>query len=168
MQVPTVRPSRAVDGRPACCASDDCGLCPVDSKGTALNMVYPGIQNRIELKTSLLVVEVHADRQNVEGVTAIDPEGVRHRIRARQFVLAANGVDSCLLLQRSRDVPQHPMLGCCYMDHPSFELSIYASGFDAAPGYGDSAQTGMITSSSKRWRQTCPCRCWARSGCPIP
>jgi hypothetical protein len=90
-------------------------------------------------------VDVHVDRERVEAITAIDPGGVTHRIRARQFVVAANGVDSCLLLQRSRDVPKHAMLGRCYMDHPSFELAIYGSGLDARPGYGDSAQTGMIT-----------------------
>ncbi len=146
MQVPTVRPSKAVDGRPACCGSDVCTLCPVDSKGTALNMVFPAIRERVELRSGLLAVEIHVRGRRVEAVTAIDPDGATQRITARHFVIASNGVDSCLLLQRSPEVPKHETLGRCYMDHASFELAIYGSGLDARPGYGNSAQTGMITS----------------------
>ena len=146
MQVPTVRPSKAVDGRPACCGSDVCTLCPVDSKGTALNMVFPAIRERVELRSGLLAVEIQVRGRRVEAVTAIDPDGATQRITARHFVIASNGVDSCLLLQRSPEVPKHETLGRCYMDHASFELAIYGSGLDARPGYGNSAQTGMITS----------------------
>ncbi len=146
MQVPTVRPSKAVDGRPACCGSDVCTLCPVDSKGTALNMVFPAIRERVELRSGLLAVEIQVRGRRVEAVTAIDPDGATQRITARHFVIASNGVDSCLLLQRSPGVPKHETLGRCYMDHASFELAIYGSGLDARPGYGNSAQTGMITS----------------------
>src|SRR5690606_3533191 len=54
IEVPTVRPSRAVGTRPACCGSNQCHLCPIDSKGTALNTVYPSIRDRIDLRTGLL------------------------------------------------------------------------------------------------------------------
>ena len=30
------------------------------------------------------------------------------------------------------------------MDHPVFHLAVYGHGFDARPGYGDTAQTGMF------------------------
>ncbi len=109
--VPTVRPSRAVDGRPKCCATNVCSLCPVDSKGTALNMVYPSIQARIDLRSGLLATEVETRAGLVTSVTAMDEKGARHRISARQFVVACNGVDSCLLLQRSPAVPRHSSLG---------------------------------------------------------
>ena len=143
--VPTVRPSRAVDGRPKCCATNVCSLCPVDSKGTALNTVYPSIQNRIDLRSGLLAIAVEARAGVVTSVTATDEKGARHRISARQFVVACNGVDSCLLLQRSPAVPRHSSLGRYYMDHPVFDLAIHGAGFDAKPGYGDSAQTAMFT-----------------------
>jgi glucose dehydrogenase len=145
-QVPTVRPSRQIGTRPRCCATNQCHLCPIDSKGTALNTVYPAIEKRIELQTGWLAVELHCDRKRVTGVTCVDAGGGRHRIHARQFVVACNGVDSCLLLQRSPDVPKLPSLGRYYMDHPVFELAIYGTGLDARPGYGDSAQTGMLVS----------------------
>ncbi len=145
MPVPTVRPSRAVENRPACCGSNKCMLCPVDSKGTALNTVYPSIRGRIALHSGLLATEIHCRNGRVERVTTVDAQGGRHCFRAQQFVVACNGIDSCLLIQRSPDVPKHPSLGRYYMDHPDFDLAIYGSGLETRPGYADSAQTGMVT-----------------------
>jgi choline dehydrogenase-like flavoprotein len=145
MQVPTVRPSQAVDGRPKCCGTNLCDLCPVDSKGTALNTVYPSMRDRVDLRSGLLVTEIRCRSGQATSLSAVDAEGRRLEIRARQFVIACNGIDSCLLLLRSGDVPRHPSLGRYYMDHPVFDLAVYGTGFDTKPGYGDSAQTGMIT-----------------------
>jgi choline dehydrogenase-like flavoprotein len=150
MQVPTVRPSEAVDQRPKCCGTNLCDLCPIDSKGTALNTVYPSIRERVDLHSGLLVTEIHCRSDRVTSLSAVDAEGRSRRIRARQFVVACNGVDSCLLLQRSGDVPKHQSLGRHYMDHPMLTFAVYGSGFDARPGYGDSAQTGMITTFFER------------------
>jgi choline dehydrogenase-like flavoprotein len=156
MQVPTVRPSAPVDGRPQCCASDHCTLCPIDSKGTALNTVYPAIREKVELRSGLLATEVHVGGRRVEGLTVVDRDGKPSRVSARHVVIAANGVDSCLLLQRSAGIPKHPTLGCCYMDHPSFDVAIYGTGLDARPGYGNSAQTGMITAFFERAAEALP------------
>ncbi len=156
MQVPTVRPSVAVDGRPKCCGTDLCGLCPIDSKGTALNTVYPSIRERLDLRSGLLVTDVHCSGRRVTAVTAVDVAGRRTRISAREFVVACNGVDSPLLLLRSQDVPKHPSLGRYYMDHPVFHLAVYDAGFDARPGYGDSAQTGMVTTFFEKVAEDLP------------
>jgi choline dehydrogenase-like flavoprotein len=145
MPVPTVRASAAVDGRPACCGTSTCGLCPVNAKGTALNTVYPSIRDRVEIKTGLLATEIHCKSGRVTGITAVDRDGGCHTVQAKQFVVACNGIDSCLLLQRSPDVPKHASLGRYYMDHPDFDLVIYGTGVESRPGYGDSAQTGMVT-----------------------
>lgn len=156
MQVPTVRPSAAIDGRPRCCATDKCELCPIDSKGTALNTVYPSIRERIELRSGLLATGVHVSGRRATAVTAVDAQGRETRITAREFVVACNGVDSPLLLMRSRDVPKHPSLGRYYMDHPVFQLVVYDAGFDAKPGVGDSAQTGMVTAFFERTSDDLP------------
>jgi choline dehydrogenase-like flavoprotein len=156
MPVPTVRPSAPVGGRPQCCASDHCNLCPIDSKGTALNTVYPAIRGKVELRSGLLATEIHVRGRRVDGVTVVDREGKRSRVTARHVVVAANGVDSCLLLQRSDGVPKHPTLGRGYMDHPAFELAIYGTGLDTRPGYGSSAQTGMITTFFERTAEALP------------
>lgn len=145
MAIPTVRLSRAIDNRPACCGTNTCGLCPVDAKGNALNTVYPSIRESVEIKTGLLATEIQCKNGRVVGVQAVDREGRSHCVRARQFVVACNGVDSVLLLQRSPDVPKHPSLGRYYMDHPDFDIVAYGSGLETMPGYADSAQTGMVT-----------------------
>jgi choline dehydrogenase-like flavoprotein len=145
MPVPTVRASASVDGRPACCGTSTCGLCPVNAKGTALNTVYPSIRDRVDIKTGLLATEIQCRNGRVTSVTAVDRDGDCHTFRANQFVVACNGIDSCMLLQRSPDVPKHPSLGRYYMDHPDFDLVMYGTGLKSRPGYGDSAQTGMVT-----------------------
>ena len=150
MQIPTVRPPEEVEGRPRCCGTNLCGLCPIDSKGTALNTVYPALRERVELQTGLMVTELHCAGGRVVALTAVDEAGDRHRIEAREFVVACNGIDSCLLLLRSADVPTHPALGRHYMDHPAFDLAVYGTSLETKPGYGDSAQTGMITSFFER------------------
>ena len=156
VEVPSVRPTRAVGARPACCGSNTCNLCPVDSKGTALNTVYPAIRERVALRTGLLVTALHCRQGRVVSVTAVDAEGARHRIHARQFVVACNGVDSVLLLQRSEDVPKLPDLGRYFMDHPIIQIGIYGSGVDARPGYGDSAQTAMFVPFFERLSEELP------------
>ena len=145
-QVPTVRPSQAIGSRPRCCGSNECHLCPIDSKGTALNTVYPEIERTVDVVTERLAVDIQCARGRAVAVTCVDAKGEKHRIHARDFVVACNGVDSCLLLQRSADVPKHPSLGLYFMDHPVFELAIHGTPIDARPGYGDSAQTGMLLS----------------------
>jgi glucose dehydrogenase len=143
-QVPTVRPSREVGTQPKCCSTNKCHLCPIDSKGTALNTVYPAIAPHVEIETGRLAVELHCAGGRVTSVTCLDAQGAQHRIHAREFVVACNGVDSPLLLQRSPGVPKLPTLGRYYMDHPVFELAIYGTGIETRPGYGASAQTGML------------------------
>ena len=144
LQIPTTRLSRTTGGLPQCCGTNHCDLCPTDSKGNALNTVYPAIKSRIDLRTGWLTTEVHASRGRVQAVSALDAEGKTHRVEAKQFVIACGGVDSVLLLQRSPDVPQLPSLGRYYMDHPIIELAVYDAGVDAKPGYGDSAQVAMF------------------------
>jgi choline dehydrogenase-like flavoprotein len=144
LQIPTTRLSRTSGGLPQCCGTNTCELCPTDSKGTALNTLYPAIRSKIALRTGLLATTLHAKGGRVQAVTALDAQGAPHRIEAREFVVACGGVDSVLLLQRSPDVPQLPSLGKYYMDHPIIELAIYDSGVESKPGWGDSAQVAMF------------------------
>jgi choline dehydrogenase-like flavoprotein len=144
IELPTVRPSEFVGTQPPCCGSNNCHLCPINSKGTALNMVYPAIHDRVTLRSGMLATSIDCRRGRAESVTAVDAEGRTHKIVARQFVVACNGVDSCLLLQRSPTVPKLPSLGRFFMDHPIIQIALYDTGVDARPGYGDSAQTAMF------------------------
>ena len=156
MPMPTMRPSRAVGSRPRCCGSNHCSLCPVDAKGTALNTVYPSIVDRIELHCGLLATEVECTGGAVRAVSGVDAEGNPWRLRAEQFVVACNGVDSPLLLLRSPSVPHHETLGRCYMDHPFLAFAVWAPGVEALPGYGDTIYSGMITTFFERAGEDLP------------
>ena len=118
--------------------------------------MFPSIRDRVALETGWLATTIHCAGGRVEAVTAVDAKGGTRRIQARQFVLACNGVDSCLLLQRSADVPKLPSLGRYFMDHPIIQIAIYGSGVDARPGYGDSAQTGMFVPFFERTSSALP------------
>ena len=156
VQVPTTRASQPVDGRAACCGANKCDLCPAEAKGHALNTLYPSIRERIALRPGLMVTELQCGRGRAQSAIAVDKDGRRHRLEADLFVVACNGVDSCLLLQRSPTVPQLPALGRHYMDHPVFEVAVYDSGLETRPGYGDSAQTGMLLSFFERVAEDLP------------
>jgi choline dehydrogenase-like flavoprotein len=154
--MPTTRGSESVDGRPACCGTNKCDLCPVEAKGTALNTVYPSIRDRVEWQFGWMATELQHRSGRVRSVVALDAKGARHRIEARTFIVACNGVDSCLLLQRSPTLPRLPALGRYYMDHPAFEIAIYDTGLDARPGYGDNPQTGMLLTFFERVSRDLP------------
>jgi hypothetical protein len=93
----------------------------------------PSIRLGSTCARDILATELETRAGLVTSVTAMDEKGGRHRISARQFVVACNGVDSCLLLQRSPAVPRHSSLGRYYMDHPVFDLAVHATEFDAKP-----------------------------------
>ena len=144
LQIPTSRLSRTTGGLPQCCGTNKCEACPTDSKGTALNTLYPSIRSRVELRTGLLATTIHARGGRAEAVSAVDASGVTHRIEAREFVVACNGVDSALLLQRSPDLPHMlPSLGRTTWTTRSSSRHVRL-GRGRAARYGDSAQTGMF------------------------
>ncbi len=150
LPVPCARPSRPVDECPACCGSNRCMHCPIDSKITALNTVHPALGKQVEIATGLLVREIRCEGRRAVEVRALDARGETRLFRGREVVVACNGVDSPLLLLASPSVPRHSALGRFYMDHASFRVAVHGSGLDARPGYGDSAQTGMVTTFFER------------------
>lgn len=100
--LPTARPSRAtVSGRPRCCASGVCALCPIDSKFTILNTfqsVYADPRVTLVTDATALAVEVSASRAT----------GVRYRRNGTESIasgsvvgLGANAVFNPYLLLRS-------------------------------------------------------------------
>ena len=110
---------------------------------------------------------LHVGGRRVDHVTVIDRDGNRDRVSARHFVIAANGVDSCLLLQRSADVPKHSTLGRCYMDHPSFDLAIYGTELDRETRLRQQRADGDDYSVLREdGGDAAGLRSWERSGSP--
>jgi choline dehydrogenase-like flavoprotein len=126
---PSARNSRNYDGRKACCGSNSCTpICPTGAQYSANTDVDKAIHAgarlidratvyRFELNESRMLVALHYKL----------PDGAMHRLTAKQFVLAANSIESPRLLLMSAD-PLAPggianssgMVGRNLMDHVLF------------------------------------------------
>lgn len=104
-----------------------CGFgCPTNAKLGALTTTVPGALNAgATLIHSLRAEQLHwqQDRINeLEGValdaTATEPTGVRVRLRARHFVVAASAIGSPGLMLRSKIPDPHQRLGKGSFLHP--------------------------------------------------
>ena len=129
---PCARPSRAVGGRPRCCASGVCGLCPIDSKWSVQNsMGELFADRRVVLETGASVQAVDIEAGVARGVLW-QAEGREHRARASVVVLAANAIFNPHILLRSG--LEHPDLGCHLFEQAGVMALAHLDGVDAFQG----------------------------------
>ena len=79
--LPQARPSRPLQGRPACCGSATCELCPVDARFSPLNglravLEHPGLELREQTVAARL--RQRPDGRGIEAIEAIEANGDRH------------------------------------------------------------------------------------------
>jgi choline dehydrogenase-like flavoprotein len=141
--LPQARPSESIQGRPPCCGSATCELCPVDARFSALNglrsvLDHPGL----ELHEQTVVARVHAAAggREVEAVEAVGADGARLQVRAGTYVLAANGFENPGILLRSG--LEREDVGRYLADHG--HTTVFADlDKDVKPGYGTALVTGL-------------------------
>lgn len=141
--LPQARPSRAIQGRPPCCGSAVCELCPVDSRFSPLNglsavLEHPGLDLREQTVAARLRIGPDGE---VEGVETIDPGGGRTLVRGKRYVLAANGIENPGLLLRSG--LEGPAVGKYLFDHGHTTVTVTLRK-ELEPGVGDSLSTGLV------------------------
>lgn len=141
--LPQARPSRAIQGRPPCCGSAVCELCPVDARFSPLNglsavLEHPGLDLRQQTVAARLRT---GPAGAVEGVEAIEPGGGRALVRGRRYVLAANGIENPGLLLRSG--LDGPAVGRYLFDHGHTTVTVTLRK-ELEPGVGDSLSTGLV------------------------
>ena len=141
--LPQARPSRPLQGRPACCGSATCELCPVDARFSALNglravLQHPGL--RIHQQTVAARLRRAPRRRGIEAIEALGANGEQTLVRADRFVLAASGFENPAILLRSG--LERPALGRYLFDHAHTTLAVRL-GRDLRPGHGDSLSTGL-------------------------
>ena len=141
--LPQARPSRPLQGRPACCGSATCELCPVDARFSPLNgltavLDHPGL----DLRTETVAARLSTDPAGrlIDGIEAIDASGGRLPIRAKRYVLAASGFENPAILLRSG--LERDAVGRYLFDHAHTTLTVSLRR-DLQPGYGDSLSTGI-------------------------
>jgi glucose dehydrogenase len=140
--LPQARPTQPLQGRPACCGSATCELCPVDARFSALNgleavLEHPGL----ELHEETVAARLRLERgRAIAGVEAIGPGGERLLLRGNRYVLAANGIENPGLLLRSG--LDGPAVGRYLFDHAHTTVTVTVRR-ELEPGHGYSLSTGL-------------------------
>jgi glucose dehydrogenase len=141
--LPQARPSRPLQGRPACCGSATCELCPVDARFSSLNGLRAVLEHpslRLHEQTIATRLRRGADGRRIEAIEAIGASGERTSFRAKRFVLAANGFENPAILLRSGFERQ--AVGRYLFDHGHTTLIVWLRR-DLRPGHGNSLSTGL-------------------------
>lgn len=93
------------DGRPACCGNNNCfPVCPIAAKYDAATSL-PKIEAKGgKILANAVVYRIETGEKNsVEAVHFFDPEKRSHRVTARLFVIACNGIETPKLLLLSKN-----------------------------------------------------------------
>jgi len=141
--LPQARPSRSLQGRPACCGSATCELCPVDARFSPLNglravLEHPGL--RLHQQTVAARLRPQLSGRRIDAIEALGAHGERVLVRAPRYVLATSGFENPAILLRS-DL-QRPAVGRYLFDHGHTTLTVSLRR-DLKPGYGFSLSTGL-------------------------
>ncbi|MDE1167821.1 MAG: GMC family oxidoreductase [Pseudomonas sp.] len=128
----TARNSRTYDGRPACCGNNNCmPICPIDAQYHGGIAAAAAEKSGVRLITHAVVYRIEHDAQDrIVAVHFYDPDKRSTRVTGKQFILAANGIESPKLLLLSAS-DKHPKglanssdtVGRNLMDHPSNSLT---------------------------------------------
>jgi glucose dehydrogenase len=141
--LPQARPTRSIAGRPACCGSGRCTLCPVDAKYTCLHTMEDEKlldRENLVLRQETIVARVRVRSGRVTELDCIGRDGARFTVRAKTVVLAAAGLENAAILLRSgldgRDT------GHWLMDH-QHRVFVVRLNRSARPGQGTTISTGI-------------------------
>lgn len=131
----TARNSRTYDGRPACCGNNSCQpICPIDAQYHGGLAAQSAVTAGVALLADANVYKLeHDPKGRISAALYYDPDKGSHRVTAKTFIVAANGIESprLLLLSTSDKFPKGlanstDMVGRHLMDHPSTSLTFDA------------------------------------------
>lgn len=149
---PMARNSRPYDKRSACCGENSCmPICPTAAMYGGIMHVDKAENAGARLLSDAVAYRIEVDAK--ERVTAIhykDPGGISHRVTGKQFVIAANGIETPKLLLVSAD-DRHPtglsnssdQVGRNLMDHPATAVTFLANE-PLWPGRGPIEMTSIV------------------------
>ena len=131
---PAARNSHPYDGRPTCCGNNNCmPICPIGAMYNGIVHVDKAEANGAELIHSAVVNRLVSEGERIVAAEYKDPAGVDHRVSGRNFILAANGIETPKLMLMSLG-RKHPtgvgnssdMVGRNLMDHPGTGVRFFA------------------------------------------
>lgn len=159
---PCARPSRpTASGRPPCCGSGVCGLCPIDSKFTIQNGMHAVYADpRVRVVTGADVQRVECEAGRARTVVYRDPDGAERSVDADFVGLGANALFNPFILRRSGF--DDPALGRGLGEQASVDAVVRLDGLEnfqgstVMTGHGYHAYAG----DHRRTRAACLVETW--------
>ncbi|HEY8567724.1 GMC family oxidoreductase [Microbulbifer sp.] len=148
---PVARNSRPYDGRPTCCGNNNCmPICPIGAMYNGIVHVEKAEAHGAELIHSAVVNRLVSEGDRIVAAEYKDPAGNNYRVSGKNFILAANGIETpkLMLMSYGRNHPtgvgnSSDMVGRNLMDHPGTGVRFYADE-SLWPGRGPQEMTSVI------------------------
>jgi len=149
---PVARNNRVYDGRPPCCGNNNCmPICPIGAQYSGNLAVEKAERAGAQVITEAVASFIERDDANrVTAVRYLKPDGSEWRVRARMFVLAANGIETPRLMLLSAGpgaenglANSSDMVGRNLMDHPGTSVS-FEMPMPVWPGRGPQENTSIL------------------------
>jgi choline dehydrogenase-like flavoprotein len=149
---PVARNNGVYDERPACCGNNNCmPICPIAAMYSGIIHVEKAERAGAKVLPNAVVYRLEVDAASRIGAAHYkDPDGGSHRVTARYFVLAANGIEIPKLMLLSTDTRfpagignSSDQVGRNLMDHPGTGVTFLASE-DLWPGRGPIEMSSVV------------------------
>lgn len=152
---PSARPTLPTRGRPRCCASNVCPLCPVDAKFTVLNSALGDVYRdpRVSLLTGARVETVEHEAGRATGVS-YEHQGRSYTVRGDLVALGAHAIMNPYLLLRSG--LEHPRLGRGLAEDVAVTFDVDLDGVDNFQGSTIFTGHGYMLHRGERLRHRAP------------
>jgi choline dehydrogenase-like flavoprotein len=143
-QQPMVKSSQSTDDRPRCHGYNSCSpICPVGAMYNGIEHVEKAEKLGVKVLDEALVTKLDIDeKRNISGVHYQRPDDSKGKVKARAYVMAANGLESprILLLSANENMPSglansNDQVGRNLMDHPGNNARMELN-FPVFPGRG--------------------------------
>jgi choline dehydrogenase-like flavoprotein len=138
VEVQQARPTLAVGGRPACCGSARCRLCPVDARFSGLHL-WDGLAEQVSLQSGTVVARLRPGPGGV-AVECVGEQVEARSLSAKTVVLAAGGIENAAILLRSSLGGED--VGRGLFDHAQRAIEIELDA-PVEHGYGTTLATGV-------------------------
>jgi len=159
---PVARNNRVYDGRPPCCGNNTCmPICPIGAQYSGNLAVEKAERAGAQVITDAVATHVERDDQNrVSAVRYRKPDGSELRVRARMFVLAANGIETPRLMLLSSGAgaenglgDRSDQVGRNLMDHLGTSVE-FEMPMPVWPGRGPQENTSILRFRDTDFRAT--------------
>ncbi|WP_321363775.1 GMC family oxidoreductase [uncultured Celeribacter sp.] len=150
--VPQARNSRPYDGRPQCVGNNNCmPICPIGAMYSGILSIHKAEALGAKVVENAVVYGIETDEKNrIVALNFYDPDRQSHRVTAKTFVIAANGIETPkLLLLAANDrnpggiANSSDQVGRNMMDHPGIAMSFQSA--EPVWAGGGSVQMSSIT-----------------------